>query len=178
MKVNSRWRAGPSLLFTNLQGNRKIMDRILSFSKIRKYNTPTVPLNQPQIQSGKFFLFSELFVVFLFYKCSLSKFRGIFNVLKLLFHFWPQLPLFLIPLKKLKPVLFLLLSLFRGSFFSSFVKGNTRSSYSSPWVSPLCPSFWPSQWNVHVFVSMCGTGQTKLRSQHCLLHGNSHHHHT
>lgn len=89
------------------------MDRILSFSKIRKYNIPRVPLIYPQIQSGKSFLFSKLFVEFLFYRCSLSKFIGVFNVLKLLFLFWPQLPLFLIPLKNLKPVLFLLLSLFR-----------------------------------------------------------------
>lgn len=116
MKVNSRWRVGPSLLFTNLQGNRKIMDRIVSFSKIRKYNIPRIPLIYPPVQSGKSFLFSKLSVEFLFHKHSPSKFIGFFNVLKLSLHFWPQLLLSLSPLKKLKTCSFPAPSTLQRSF--------------------------------------------------------------
>ena len=182
MKVNSRWRAGPRLLFTNLQGNRKMMDRILSSPKIRKCNIPRVPLIYPQIQSGKSFLFSKLFVEFLFYKHSLSKFIGIFNVLKLSFHFWPQPPLFPDSSQKFETCSFPAPFTLQRSFFPSFLLCTeiTCSSYNSPWVSPLCSSFWPPC-NVYMLVSMCGTEQTNVyesRSQHCLLHGNAHHHHT
>lgn len=154
MKVNSRWRAGPSLLFTNLQGNRKIMDRILSFSKIRKYNIPRIPLIYPPIQSGKSFLFSKLSVEFLFHKHSLSKFIGIFNVLKLSLHFWPQILLSLSPLKNLKPVLFLLLSLFR-EVSSIFCGRIYLLQLQFPWASPLCSRFWPPHCSVWDRANQC-----------------------
>lgn len=89
------------------------MGRILSFSKIRKYN---IPLIYPPIQSGKSFFSSKLSVEFLFHKHSPSKFIGIFNVLKLWLHFWPQL--FLSPLKKkLKTCSFSAPSTLQRSFF-------------------------------------------------------------
>lgn len=162
MKVISRWRAGPSLL---------------SFAKIRKYNIPRVSLIYPPIQSGKYSLFSSLSVEFLFYKRSLSMCIGIFNVLKLLFQFWPQLSLPLIPLKALKPVLFLLLSLVREVSFLLWTEILTLVTIPLEFPAVL----WPSQCNVRAFVSTCGTEQTgacQARSRRRSLHSDTPHHHT
>lgn len=171
MKVNSRWRAGPGLLFTNLQGNSKIVDRIFSFSKIRKYNIPRIPLICPPIQSGKSFLFSKLSAEFLFHEHSPSKFIGIFNVLKLSLHFWPQLFLFLSPVRKWKTCSFPAPSTPQRSFFCSL------------WTEIFAPVTIPLSLSVVFQVltpSVQSGGQTsvcELRSQHCVLRGNSHHHH-
>lgn len=105
------------------------MDRTLSFSQIRKYNIPRVTLIYPQIQSGKSFFSPKPVVEFLFYKHSISQFRGVFNVLKL----WlsqPQSPLFLTPFETFETCAAMHTA---QLFLPPFITGDgNASTYSSP----------------------------------------------